>query len=107
MEDMVLSESNVKTNIQLKGRDFKVLMDIGLAKGGDFWLNLKFVELDINSFNFLKEMQQLNSEIPIHSTYFTRESYPVKNIVIVKFNVDSNFNVEWECLSDEAVQLEL
>ena len=105
MKDIVISEKNVKTSIQLNNHEFEVILDLGLVKGGDFWMRFKFKDLEIYSFRILQELSRLTSEIPISSVFFKKNSYPITHIVVEKHWVDSNLNTEWECFSDVPTQL--
>lgn len=102
MKEPVIAYSKVSDTIQLEGvYNFPALVTIGLAEGGDFYLVLEFLDLNINDFKILAHFCKLPRALKINSKLIEKEKYNITHIVITKVTSNNMLQMTWECLSDD------
>ena len=106
IEDVVITHENVRDSITLDGKDiYSALLTVGLEKGTDFYLKIRFLDLTIAEFKQLAELTKEKRAIPISSPFFTREGFDITQIVIFNFSAKSDYTMSWEALSDKDINL--
>ena len=102
MKEPVIVQTSVKDKVRLDDKyDYNVLLTIGLADGGDFYLSIEFVDLTIEDFGILVQLGKQTRRLSIQSEIIEKESYNITHIVVTRFTATNNLSMSWECLSDD------
>lgn len=80
---------------------FNVNITIALLKSEDFSIKLDFIDLNESDYWKIVEYTKLNRSLEFSSNIVNKEGYNIIDILMVKFDTDSNFNMSWECISDD------
>ena len=101
MKEPIIVQTDIKTNVRLEDQhDFMANVTLGLADGGDFYLLIKFLDLNMEELKTLAQLSKLRRRLSIKSDLIDKEKYNITHIVVTKFHVN-NLSMTWECLSDD------
>jgi len=102
MKDPVITHRKVADKIKLEGQYyFTANVTIGLADGGDFYLEIDFTNLIESDLKILAELSKLQRELKINSDLIEKEKFNISHIIITSFNATRNIEMSWKCLSDD------
>lgn len=99
--DSVIVQENVDDIVEIEGSKFSTKTTIGLAKGGDFYLEIDFQNLNENKFKALAKLTQKNERLAFKSGLVKKESYNITHIILTEFVSDQTLNMHWKCFSDD------
>jgi hypothetical protein len=108
MKDVIISHPRQEDNILLEGEyEFPVYITIGLEEHNDFYVRIEFIHLDEEKYKIAALLAKEEKALSITSDLIEREDYNIKHIVVREFTVKGEYEMMWECSSDENFSLEL
>jgi len=102
MKEPVIVHSNIRSKIKLEGDyDYDVLLTIGLADKGDFYLVIDFPDLTPENFKTLTDLGKMPKSLAIQSEFIENEKYNITHIAVTRITANNLLSMTWECLSDD------
>ncbi len=96
----VLVYENKSDIVTFSGKHtFKVLITVGLAEFGDFYIKIVFNNLNETELLLLRDIYK-EFVVEFTSDLIKNEKYPVTHIIVTEATFDSNGSVIFEGLSD-------
>lgn len=101
MKDPVIIHTEKPDNITLDGKhNYSVITTMGLAEGGDYYIEIDFKNLTKEDFKIVAELSQRKSSIEYRSELAEKEKYKVSHIVVFKMEANNIGSMKWICESD-------
>jgi len=100
--DTIITHEHVPDQIVIEDTyKYSTYITIGLTNGGDFYVKLDFIDLDLNTISEVANLYKLKKALKFHSNLIEREGYKITHIVVTGMQTHSNYDMTWECLSDD------
>ncbi|MEP2026163.1 MAG: hypothetical protein ABJH98_07805 [Reichenbachiella sp.] len=97
----VIVKTNVDDKILIAENEFSVKTTIGLAKYGDFYLEIDFRDLKPSDFESLIKLTKISGRLSFKSELVEKENYNITHVVLMEFSTGSTTSMHWKCLSDD------
>ena len=99
--DTVITYNRILDHITIEDKQYSAYTTLGLTKQEDFYVQIEFVDLDLNSLAEVVNLYKIPEALAFSSDLAKREGYNITHIVVEKMRTNSQYEMIWECLSDE------
>jgi hypothetical protein len=99
--DTVITHSRISDHITIEDKQYSVYTTLGLTNKDDFYVQIEFIDLDQNSLVEVISLYKIPKALTFSSDLAKKEGYNISHIVVEKMQTNNQYEMTWECLSDE------
>jgi hypothetical protein len=108
MNDFVTSHEKISDKIKIDNTyNYSVLTTLGIAKCGDYYIKLEFIDLSDDDIDDLIHLSRIPFCLKFSSELVKKLDYNITHIIVKEYSISKVGVVYWHCLSDNVEPQEL